>query len=223
MTAGLSLGEYSALCFAGSFNFEDGVKLTKARGEAMQSASQLASSGMVAIAGASIGSIRELILDVNKIHPQSLWIANYLADDNYTVAGSVESCVLAKKMARSYGAKAAVTLQVSGAFHTRYMLPSAEALAIALGKINFSVPKIPVVSNVNAAIHDAVSLKVNLLHQVHEPVLWKECLDKVINIADSKEHADAPPPVFYEIGPGTVCKNLLKRRSSFSFEIINVI
>jgi [acyl-carrier-protein] S-malonyltransferase len=219
----LSLGEYTALCFSGCFNFEDGVKLTKARGEAMQSASLLKNSGMVAIVGTTAQNVRELVLEVNQRRPQSLWIANYLAEDSYTVAGSVESCALAKKLARSFGTKAAVTLPVSGAFHTRYMLPSVETLGKAVDHISFSVPKIPVVSNLSATIHDAASIKPNLLRQVCEPVLWKECIDTILRSVCLPANLEASSPVFYEIGPGTVCKNLLKRRSSFPFEVINVI
>jgi [acyl-carrier-protein] S-malonyltransferase len=88
---GLSLGEYSALCFAGAFSFEDGVKLTKARGEAMQAAADATSSGMVAVVGLDVGKVEQICEEASKKTGKPISIANYLVDGNYAVSGAKEA------------------------------------------------------------------------------------------------------------------------------------
>jgi [acyl-carrier-protein] S-malonyltransferase len=121
---GLSLGEYSALCFAGAFSFEDGVKLTKARGEAMQEAANADKSGMVAVIGLDAATVEKICVEAREKSGKSVSIANYLVDGNYAVSGAAEACEVVKEIAPGYGARMAVTLAVAGAFHTSYMQPA---------------------------------------------------------------------------------------------------
>eukprot|EP01034_Spumella_vulgaris_P023699 gene23699-29945_t len=131
---GLSLGEYSALCFAGVFSFEDGVRLTKARGEAMQAAADSEKSGMVAIIGLDIAGTNKICEAAQKATGQKIAIANYLCDGNYAISGGILACQHAQSVAKSMGAKMAMKLAVAGAFHTDYMSPAVPALKLALSK-----------------------------------------------------------------------------------------
>lgn len=118
---GLSLGEYSALCFAGAFSFEDGVKLTKARGEAMQAAADASKSGMVAVVGLDIAAVNAICAAATAKSGKPIAIANYLMDGNYAISGAIEACDAAREVAPSMGARMAVPLAVAGAFHTDFM------------------------------------------------------------------------------------------------------
>jgi [acyl-carrier-protein] S-malonyltransferase len=109
---GLSLGEYSALCFAGVFSFEDGVKLTKARGEAMQAAADASKSGMVAIIGLPVKTVEDICSDAAEKSGKPIQIANYLVDGNYAISGAIEACEVAKEIAPAMGARMAVPLAV---------------------------------------------------------------------------------------------------------------
>ena len=96
-------GEYSALCFAGAFSFEDGVKLTKARGEAMQAAADASSSGMVAIIGLDIPTVEKICTEAAAKSGKPISIANYLVDGNYAISGAKEACDAAREIAPTYG------------------------------------------------------------------------------------------------------------------------
>ena len=119
---GLSLGEYTALCFAGAFSFEDGVKLTKARGEAMQAAADASNSGMVAIVGLDKESVAKICAVAAEKSGKQIAIANYLVDGNYAISGAKEACDAAREIAPEMGARMAVALAVAGAFHTSFMV-----------------------------------------------------------------------------------------------------
>lgn len=125
---GLSLGEYTALCFAGAFSFEDGVKLTKARGEAMQAAADASKSGMVAVVGLDIAAVNAICAEATKISGKPIAIANYLVDGNYAISGAIEACDAARAVAPEMGARMAVPLAVAGAFHTDFMQPAVARL-----------------------------------------------------------------------------------------------
>jgi len=128
VTMGLSLGEYTALCFAGAFSFEDGVKLTKARGEAMQAAADASSSGMVAVIGLDIATVEKVCAEATAKTGKPIAIANYLVDGNYAVSGAKEACVAVQEIAPTMGARMAVPLSVAGAFHTDFMAPAVDRL-----------------------------------------------------------------------------------------------
>lgn len=171
---GLSLGEYSALCFAGAFSFEDGVRLTKARGEAMQAASDANPSGMVSIVGLDKESVKKICTAASEATGQAIDIANFLMDGNYAISGRYSlaiirrysyldmitggkaACAWAKDNAASqFGARMAVPLAVAGAFHTAFMAPAVTSLKAALDQVNIVSPRIPVISNVDAQPHYA--------------------------------------------------------------------
>jgi [acyl-carrier-protein] S-malonyltransferase len=214
---GLSLGEYSALCHAGAFSFAAGVRLTRARGEAMQAASLRAPTGMAAVLGVKEAAVRELLNAVNaEIGTESVFIANYLSSNNFTVAGTMEGCQLVKKMGKSHGVKLVRQLPVSGAFHTKYMAPASAALREALDETDICAPRIPVISNVTGAPHSAAAICENLVRQLTEPVLWSASISYVLSTGTQF--------CAYDIGPGTVSSDLLKKIDVKSSEtVIDII
>jgi [acyl-carrier-protein] S-malonyltransferase len=201
---GLSLGEYSALFFAGVFSFEDGVKLTKARGEAMQEASDACKTGMVAIIGLDIPSVNEICKEAEKECGKSIAIANYLVDGNYAVSGSIEACEAVQRIAPTMGARMAVPLAVAGAFHTDFMSPAVDKLRSVLDQVEIKAPRIPVVSNVDAKPHsDPQEIRDILAKQVTTPVQWETIVTNMVKAPEFEKS--------YEIGPGTVCRGIVKR------------
>lgn len=116
---GLSLGEYSALCFAGALSFADGVKITKARGEAMQAASDAVDTGMVSVIGLDSEKVKELCGAASEKSGAKVQIANFLCKGNYAVSGETSACDAVAELAKpDFGARMTVKLAVAGAFHT---------------------------------------------------------------------------------------------------------
>jgi [acyl-carrier-protein] S-malonyltransferase len=200
MAAGLSLGEYTALVFAGALSFEDGLRVVQRRGQAMQAASDATPSGMVSL----------LLLDREKVEAICreaasdglIRIANYLCPGNIVLSGEKPACARAAQLAEKAGGKA-VSLAVAGAFHTEIMRPADERLAEALAGVTLQKPSIPVFSNVDAQPHeDPDEIRDILVRQVVSPVLWEEAVRNML--------ASGAGP-FYEIGPGKVLRGLLKR------------
>lgn len=200
LAAGLSLGEYTALVFAGVMTFEDGLRVVRKRGQAMQAAAEASPSGMVSI----------LMLDRDQVasicgEAQSagkLQIANYLCPGNTVLSGEKPACVRAGELAEAAGGKIA-HLTVAGAFHTDIMRPADERLAEALAGVAMQSPRIPVYSNVDAQSHsDPQEIRSLLVRQVLSPVLWEDSVRKMLAAGADR---------FYEIGPGKVLKGLLKR------------
>jgi [acyl-carrier-protein] S-malonyltransferase len=201
---GLSLGEYSALCFAGAISFADGVKITKARGEAMQAASDAVNTGMVSVIGLDKIKVGELCSAAEKKSGEKIQIANFLCDGNYAVSGTEAACVAVNELAKpEFKARMTVKLAVAGAFHTDFMAPAVPTLEKVLETIEIKKPRIPVISNVDAKPHsDPAVIKANLAKQVTAPVLWENTMDLVL--ASGFEKA-------YEPGPGKVTAGILKR------------
>lgn len=200
-TAGLSLGEYSALVFAGVLDFAAGLKLVQARGTAMQEASDATASGMVSILGLPVEGVEQLCRDA--AHGELLQIANFLCPGNIVISGTLAACRRAAEMAEPAGAMRAIPLSVAGAFHTPLMRPADERLAEALAGVELRRPRIPVVSNVDALPHDdPEEIRQLLVRQVLEPVRWEDSLRWLL--------ARGCEP-FYEVGPGSVLRGLLKR------------
>jgi len=211
---GLSLGEYSALCFAGAFSFEDGVRLTKARGEAMQAASDACRTGMVAVVGLDVATVEKICAEASAKSGLPVSIANYLVDGNYAVSGAIEACQAVQEIAPSFGARMAVPLAVAGAFHTSYMEPAVGKLKEVLSSVEIKSPRLPVVSNVDAKPHfDPDDIRETLAKQVTSPVLWETITSTLVK---SPEFLKA-----YEIGPGTVCRGIIKRYGK-KLEVINI-
>ena len=211
---GLSLGEYSALCFAGAFSFEDGVRLTKARGEAMQAAADADKSGMVAVIGLDVAAVEKICEEARAKSGKPVTIANYLVDGNYAVSGAMEACEAVKEIAAASGARMAVPLAVAGAFHTSYMEPAVEPLRKALAAVDIKPPRIPVVSNVDALPHsDPQEIRDILARQVTSPVQWERIVTTMVKAPEFQRS--------YELGPGTVCRGIVKRFGK-KLEVINV-
>jgi len=200
-TAGLSLGEYTALVFAGVMEFEDALRVVQKRGEAMQAASDRTPSGMVSLLLMESGQV-QAICDEAAGEDEVLRIANYLCPGNLVVSGHRSACERAVGLAEAAGGRA-VELSVAGAFHTSLMEPADQEVARALSDCPLSAPRIPVISNVDASSHDDPDeIRELLVRQVKSPVLWADSLVKMI---------DSGVDQFYEIGPGRVLRGLLKR------------
>lgn len=201
-TAGLSLGEYTALVFAEAIDFDAGVRLVQQRGQAMQDASDMRSSGMVSLLGLDRDKIESLCDEARE--DGVLQIANFLCPGNIVVSGSQDACERVAPLAEAAGAMNVIPLTVAGAFHTSIMQPAIEKLATALTNIEIRTPKIPVVSNVDARPHDNPDeIRSLLVDQVIKPVQWENSMRLLIDEMGIGH--------CYEIGPGRVLRGLLKR------------
>ena len=199
--AGLSLGEYTAMVFAGVLDFEDGLSLVQQRGAAMQEAADATPSGMVSILGLERVEVEALCEKARE--DDVLEVANLLCPGNVVVSGTNAACERAAEMAPSMGAMKAVPLAVAGAFHTQIMRPADERLAEALGRISMQEPKIPVISNVDAqAHHSTEEIRQLLVREVLQPVRWEDSMRHLL---------DQGFDSFYEVGPGRVLRSLLRR------------
>ncbi|GAX79375.1 hypothetical protein CEUSTIGMA_g6817.t1 [Chlamydomonas eustigma] len=216
VAAGLSLGEYTALAFAGAITFEDGLRLVKLRGESMQAAADAQPSGMLSVIGLDSEKVAELCqaatADAGSDKP--IQIANYLCPGNYAVSGSKEACDVVEKRAKEFKARMTVRLAVAGAFHTQYMQPAVGRLQEALANTEIKTPRIPVISNVDAKPHsDPNVIKEILAKQVTSPVQWERSMGDLFEKGLTKS---------YEIGPGKVIAGIAKRINK-AHEIENVM
>jgi malonyl CoA-acyl carrier protein transacylase len=193
VACGLSLGEYTALAFAGSVSFEAGLRLVRARGEAMQAASELEPSGMVSVTGLGRGECEALCAAACTaaglpIGAGDLVVANVLGPQQFVLSGAEEACSHLERLAPLAGARSAKKLRVSGAFHSKFMAPAAPALAAALAEADFAPPRVPVLGNVDAAPHSTdpdpevrgALIRGRLLAQLTSPVLWADILDQIV-------------------------------------------
>ena len=198
--AGLSLGEYTALVFAGALNFRDGLRVVQRRGEAMQAASDATPSGMVSVIGPDAAEVEALCEAARSAG--ILRVANLLCPGNTVVSGVLSACAALEKLAEEKRART-VRLAVAGAFHTEIMKPADEALAAALAGVALRPPRVPVWSNVDAKPHtDPEEIRQLLICQVLQPVRWEQTLRGLL---------DSGVERFYEVGPGNVLSGLLKR------------
>jgi [acyl-carrier-protein] S-malonyltransferase len=200
-TAGLSLGEYTALVFAGAMEFEDGLRLVAVRGEAMQEAADATPGGMVSILGLERAEVEALCARARR--GETLQIANLLCPGNIVISGTNSACERAAEMAAAAGAMKAVPLAVAGAFHTPIMHSAVQRLQDALADTHIHRPAIPVISNVDAQAHfDPSEIRDLLVQQVVSPVLWEDSMRSLLTQGYDQ---------FYEVGPGRVLRGLLKR------------
>lgn len=200
--AGLSLGEYTALVFAGALDFEEGLKLVQLRGAAMQQAADREPSGMVSVLGIEPPQLDQLCNEARQ--GQVLQIANLLCPGNIVVSGHAAACQRLATAAEAAGAMKVVPLSVAGAFHTPLMQPAVERLRVALSHAAFSTPRIPVVSNVDAQPHSEPEKMRELLErQVVAPVQWEASMRWLLG--------EGKVEMCYEVGPGKVLRSLLKR------------
>ena len=202
VTAGLSMGEYSALFAADLIDFESGLKLVQKRGQAMQTAAETSSGSMVSILGLDEEKIHQLCQKASE--GQILEPVNFNCPGQIVISGDIDACQRAVQEAESFGAMKAVPLSVAGAFHTSLMAPAAEALKEALNASRIQDPdSIQVIANINAQYYQsAEEIRNGLVKQLVEPILWQKCMEQLL--ADGVER-------FYEIGPGRVLTGLMKR------------
>ncbi len=202
--AGLSLGEYTAIAFAGAMSFEDGLKLVQRRGQAMQEASDQTPSSMVSVLGLDREQLQK-VCDQARAEGEVLQIANLLCKGNIAVSGHIASCERLPDVAEAAGAMKSVPLAVAGAFHTPIMESAVAKLESALSEVEIGATRIPVYSNVDAQPHSQPDeFKQLLVTQVCGPVLWQDSIEKMI--ADGFDE-------FYEVGVGRVLRSLMKRIS----------
>ena len=200
--AGLSLGEYTALVFAGALEFEAGLSLVQQRGRAMQVAADSIPSGMVSVLGLDREQVEALCGEATD-GDDFVRIANLLCPGNIAISGTRAACSRASELAHAAGAMKVIPLAVAGAFHTQIMQPAVEQLGAALAHVGLVSPRIPVVSNVDARPHhDPEEIRQLLIQQVVAPVYWEDSLRYLLD--EGHDH-------FIEFGPGRVLRGLLRR------------
>lgn len=201
ITAGLSLGEYTALVFAGALTFDDAVRLVDVRGRAMQECAEQRPGAMVAVLGLERDQVAALCDECRG--GDVLEVANVLCPGNVVASGSAEACRRLEAAAGAAGAMKCVPLDVAGAFHTVLMEPAVVKLRAALEAVRLSPPRIPVISNVDARPHaDPDEIRSLLARQVCGVVEWNASMGQLISTGVRS---------VWEVGPGRVLRGLLKR------------
>jgi len=212
ITAGLSLGEYTALYAAGLISFEDVLVLVQKRGQAMQAAADATNGAMVSIIGLDEEKVRQLCAQAAE--GELLAPVNFNCPGQIVVSGSKSACERAEQLAEKYDAIKAVRLEVAGAFHTEMMSSAAKRLKEALSDCQISEPsEIKTIANINAEYYES-SPKVaeGLIKQLTCPILWQKCMERLLTDGVEK---------FYEIGPGRVLTGLM-RRINRKIKVVNV-
>ena len=198
MVAGHSLGEFSALVAAGAMSFADGVRLVSQRAQAMQRACEAAPSTMAAIVGLDDATVEQACKEVGGVVP-----ANYNCPGQLVISGSVEGIDDACAALTAKGAKRAIKLAVSGAFHSPFMEPARAELAKAIEQTSFSAPMCPVYQNVTASAEtDPATIKKNLVAQLTSSVRWTQTVQNMIAAGATE---------FIEVGPGKVLQGLVRK------------
>ncbi|MDA3963598.1 MAG: ACP S-malonyltransferase [Planctomycetota bacterium] len=201
-TAGLSLGEYTALIAAGALDFENALRLVRVRGEAMQAASEARAGGMVALIGADEASANSFC-DAVRQGDEVLQVANLNSAGQVVIAGDQAACDRAVDAAKEHGIRRAMPLKVAGAFHTAHMAPAAERLGEALAFTPFSNARVPVYANATAeAVTEAATIRELLIRQLTEPVRFAASVEAM--------HATGIT-TFWELGPGKTLGGMISR------------
>ena len=199
--AGHSLGEYSALAAAGGIDFETGLELVKVRSNSMDNVGKLIPGTMAAVIGMDRAKVKELTLELSS--EQIVVAANYNTENQIVISGNIETVQGFIDIAKENGARMAIPLNVSGAFHSPLMKPAREELADKLDSIEITDINIPIYSNVNAKpTLKGSDIKKSLINQLENPVLWFDSINNMVNDKFSK---------FTEIGPGKVLCGLNKK------------
>ena len=204
---GLSLGEYSALVASECLSFEDAVKLVRKRGEFMDASAKKNPGKMVSLMGMEMSAVEELCKGIG------CEIANLNCPGQVVVSGTASKIELLASLAKDKGARRAIILDVSGAFHCSLMDPAKEKLELEIDKVDFKIPSVPIIGNVTAEPStDPNQIKENLIKQVNTTTYFERSINYVkaqgIN-------------TFIEIGPGSVLKGIL-RKIDKSLEVINI-
>lgn len=221
-TAGLSLGEYTAMCAAQVFSFADGLKLVQLRGRAMQQASIAKPSSMTSVMGLERSQLEDLCLQASEQSGLICQVANLNSPGQIVVSGEIAALDLLEKIAADAGARRAIRLSVAGAFHSEVMRPAAEELSAALVDTNFNTPICPVWQNATAQSSTKIDvLRENLKQQLCSPVLWQDSF-----AAMSKDNTSH----FIEPAPGKVLTAMARKinrdakvSALHNFEALNAI
>ena len=206
-TAGLSLGEFTALTAAGAMNFEDGLRVVRARGKFMQEACDATRGGMAAVIGLGEIPTREVCASAGVV------LANLNCPGQLVISGEEEKIAKACDLAKVRGARRAIPLPVVGAYHSPLMAGAQPKLQGELAKIKFSAPVVPVISNVTAQPHDSpAEISERLVEHVTSSVLWENSMRYLLSQGFTR---------FIELGPGTALSGFMKRIDK-SAQMLNV-
>jgi len=198
--AGHSLGEYTALAVAGVFDFSRAVRLARERGRLMHEAGQLQSGSMAAIIGLDESLLSEICQKTDTV------LANINCPGQIVISGAADNIAKAVEMATAAGAKRAIELQVSGAFHSPLMKPAVDGLIKYLEETEFKDPAIPVIGNMTGEpLSTVAEVKTELRNQLTNPVQWQRTVEYIYGQG---------VPTFIEIGPGKVLTGLIRRINS---------
>ena len=196
-TAGLSLGEFTALTAAGAMSFEDGLRVVRQRGKFMQEACDVTKGGMAAVIGLDEVLTREVCAEAEVV------LANLNCPGQFVISGATEKIVKACELAKAKGARRALPLAVAGAYHSPLMASAQPKLGAELAKVNLVSPSVPVISNVTAQAHgSATEISARLVEQVCASVRWEECMRALLAQGYTR---------FIELGPGTALSGFMKR------------
>lgn len=203
-TAGLSLGEYTALWFAGSLSLDDALKLVRIRGQAMQRASNENPSGMLSLLGARRDQAEQLAAAASAAAGGAVMVAaNFLAEDSVAISGANAALDAAEQKAKEFGIRKTRRLKVAGAFHSALMESATWELEQALAAVQIAPPQIPFLCNVTGdAVDDPTQIRALLARQVTSPVQWD---------ATTRNLLKRGVATFVEPAPGTTLTGLLKR------------
>ncbi|HEX3856865.1 MAG TPA: ACP S-malonyltransferase, partial [Verrucomicrobiae bacterium] len=206
-TAGLSLGEFTALTAAGAMSFEDGLRVVRQRGKFMQEACDATRGGMAAIIGLDENLTREVCAEAG------VELANLNCPGQLVISGESEKIAKAVELAKAKGAKRAIPLPVAGAYHSPLMAGAQPKLQAELAKVKISEPIMPVISNVTAQPHgDVTEISARLIEQVTSSVLWENSMRYLLAQGFTR---------FIELGPGTALSGFMKRIDK-SAQMLNV-
>lgn len=196
-TAGLSLGEFTALTAAGVMSFEDGLKVVRARGRFMQEACEATRGAMAAVIGLDEAATREVCREAG------VELANLNCPGQIVISGPTEKMAPACELAKARGAKRALPLPVAGAYHSQLMAGAQPKLKQTLAAVPLHLPSAPVISNVTARPHGAPSeIHTRLVEQITSPVRWEESMRHLLAQGFNR---------FIELGPGTTLSGFMKR------------
>jgi [acyl-carrier-protein] S-malonyltransferase len=206
-TAGLSLGEFTALTAAGGFTFEDGLRMVRQRGTFMQEACDTTKGGMAAVMGLDETGIRAVCEEVG------VAVANLNCPGQIVISGAADKINQACERAKAKGAKRAVPLPVAGAYHSPLMASARAKVEAGLAQIPLKAPSVPVISNVTAKPHDdPASIRTRLVEQVTCSVRWEDSMRHLLAQGFTR---------FIELGPGTALTGFMKRIDK-NAQVLNV-
>jgi [acyl-carrier-protein] S-malonyltransferase len=196
-TAGLSLGEFTALTAGGAMSFVDGLRVVRQRGRFMQEACEATRGGMAAVIGLDEGPTREVCAEAGVV------LANLNCPGQIVISGEADKITKAVELAKAKGAKRAIALPVAGAYHSPLMAGAQPKLQAELAKVKLSSPIVPVISNVTGQPHgNAADISARLVEQVTSSVLWEKSMRTLLAQGFTR---------FIELGPGTALSGFMKR------------